>query len=67
MLREYKKMFNRLSKESIIRFKKNKFCIKGDLKAGNFKKINENDSVSLKRFYASLLSKGPTIYDYGFI
>jgi hypothetical protein len=60
-------MFNRLNKESIIRFKKDKFCIKGDLKAGNFKKINEVDFVSLKRFYASLLSKSLIINNYGFL
>jgi hypothetical protein len=60
-------MFNRLSKEFIIRFKKDKFCTKKDLKAGNFKEINEDDFVSLKRFYASLLSKSLTIDDYGFL
>jgi hypothetical protein len=59
-------MFNRLSKEFIIRFKKNKFCIKRDLKAGNFKEINEDDFISLKRFYASLLSKSLIIDNHGF-
>jgi hypothetical protein len=60
-------MFNRLSKESIIRFKKNKFYIKGDLKAGNFKKINKNDFVSLERFYAFLLSKSLIINGHEFL
>jgi hypothetical protein len=60
-------MFNRLSGESIIRFKKDKFCTKGDLKAGNLKEINEDDFVSLKRFYASLLSKSLTINNYEFL
>jgi hypothetical protein len=60
-------MFNRLSKESIIRFRKDKFCTEGDLKAGNFKKINEDDFVSLKRFYISLLSKSLIINNYEFL
>jgi hypothetical protein len=60
-------MFNKLNKKSIIRFKKNKFYIKEDLKAENLKKINENDFVSLKRFYTSLLSKSLIINSYGFI
>jgi hypothetical protein len=60
-------MFNRLNRESIIRFKKDKFCIKEDLKAGNLKKINENDFVFLKRFYISLLSKSLIINNYEFL
>jgi hypothetical protein len=60
-------MFNRLNKEFIIKFKKDKFCIKGDLKAGNFKEINEDDFVSLERFYASLLSKSLIINNHGFL
>jgi hypothetical protein len=60
-------MFNRLSKKSIIRFKKDKFYIRKDLKAGNLKEINEDDFVSLKSFYASLLSKSMTINSHGFI
>jgi hypothetical protein len=60
-------MFNRLNKEFIIRFKKDKFCTREDLKAKNLKKINENDSVSLKRFYTSLLSKSLIINGHGFI
>jgi hypothetical protein len=60
-------MFNRLSGKSIIRFRKDKFCTGGDLKARNFKEINENDFVFLKRFYASLLSKSLIIDDYGFL
>jgi hypothetical protein len=60
-------MFNRLNRESIIRFRKDKFCIKRDLKAGNLKEINKDDFVSLERFYASLLSKSLTINSYGFI
>jgi hypothetical protein len=66
MQRGYKKMFNRLSRESITRFKKDKFCIRGDLKAENLKEINEDDFVSLKRFYASLLSKSLIINNYEF-
>jgi hypothetical protein len=62
-----KKMFNRLNKESIIRFRKDKFYIRRDLKARNLKEINEDDFVSLKRFYTSLLSKSLTINDYGFL
>jgi hypothetical protein len=60
-------MFNRLNKEFIIRFKKDKFYIKGDLKAGNLKKINEDDFVFLKRFYISFLSKSLIIDNYEFI
>jgi hypothetical protein len=60
-------MFNRLSGESIIRFKNDKFCTRGDLKAGNLRKINEDDFVFLKRFYTSLLSKSLTINNYGFL
>jgi hypothetical protein len=60
-------MFNRLNRESIIRFKKDKFCTKRDLKARNLKEINEDDFVSLKRFYASLLSKSLIINNYGFL
>jgi hypothetical protein len=60
-------MFNRLNKKSIIRFKKNKFYIKEDLKAKNLKEINENDFVSLKRFYIFLLSKSLIIDNYGFL
>jgi hypothetical protein len=60
-------MFNRLSGESIIRFRKNKFYTRGDLKAGNLKEINEDDFVSLKRFYTSLLSKSLIIDNYGFL
>jgi hypothetical protein len=60
-------MFNRLSKESIIRFKKDKFYIKGDLKAGNLKEINEDDFFFLKKFYTSLLSKSLTINNHEFI
>jgi hypothetical protein len=60
-------MFNRLNRESIIRFRKDKFCIKGDLKAGNLKEINEDDFVSLKRFYVSLLSKSLIIDNHGFL
>jgi hypothetical protein len=67
MQRGCKEMFNRLNRESIIRFRKNKFCTGGDLKAGNLKKINEDDFVSLKRFYASLLSKSLIIDNYGFL
>jgi hypothetical protein len=60
-------MFNRLNKEFIIRFRKDKFYIKEDLKARNLKKINEDDFVSLKRFYASLLSKSLIINNHGFL
>jgi hypothetical protein len=60
-------MFNRLNKEFIIRFKKDKFYIKRDLKARNFKKINEDDFVFLKKFYTSLLSKSLTINNYKFL
>jgi hypothetical protein len=60
-------MFNRLSGKSIIRFRKDKFYTGGDLKAGNLKEINEDDFVSLKRFYASLLSKSLTIDNHGFL
>jgi hypothetical protein len=60
-------MFNRLSRESIIRFKKNKFCTKKDLKAKNLKEINEDDFVSLERFYASLLSKSLIINNHRFL
>jgi hypothetical protein len=59
-------MFNRLNREFIIRFRKDKFYTKRDLKAENFKKINEDDFVSLERFYASLLSKSLTIDGHGF-
>jgi hypothetical protein len=67
MQRGCKEMFNRLNRESIIRFRKNKFCTEGDLKAGNFKEINEDDFVSLKKFYTSLLSKSLTIDNHGFL
>jgi hypothetical protein len=60
-------MFNRLSRESIIRVRKDKFYTRGDLKAGNLKKINKDDFVSLERFYAFLLSKSLTINGHGFI
>jgi hypothetical protein len=60
-------MFNRLNKKSIIRFRKDKFYTGEDLKAGNLKKINEDDFVSLKRFYASLLSKSLIINNHGFL
>jgi hypothetical protein len=59
-------MFNRLNKKSIIRFKKDKFYTGENLKAGNLKEINEDDFVSLKRFYTSLLSKSLTIDNHGF-
>jgi hypothetical protein len=60
-------MFNRLNRESIIRFRKDKFCIGGDLKAGNLREINKDDFVFLKRFYASLLSKSLIINDHEFL
>jgi hypothetical protein len=60
-------MFNRLNRKSIIRFKKDKFYTKGDLKAGNLREINKDDFVFLKRFYASLLSKSLTINNHGFL
>jgi hypothetical protein len=60
-------MFNRLNKESIIRFKKNNFYIKEDLKAENLGEINKDDFVFLKRFYIFLLSKSLTINSHGFI
>jgi hypothetical protein len=60
-------MFNRLNKKSIIRFRKDKFCIKENLKAENLREINEDDFVSLKRFYASLLSKSLTINNHEFL
>jgi hypothetical protein len=65
--RECKEMFNRLNEKSIIRFKKDKFYTEEDLKAGNFKEINEDDFVSLKRFYASLLSKSLIIDNHEFL
>jgi hypothetical protein len=67
MQRKCKEIFNRLSKESIIRFRKDKFCTRKDLKARNLKEINEDDFVFLKRFYASLLSKSLTIDDHEFL
>jgi hypothetical protein len=60
-------MFNRLSGESIIRFRKDKFCTGGDLKAGNLEEINEDDFVSLERFYISLLSKSLIMNNHGFL
>jgi hypothetical protein len=60
-------MFNRLSREFITRFRKDKFYTRGDLKARNFKEINKDDFVSLERFYASLLSKSLIINDHGFL
>jgi hypothetical protein len=60
-------MFNRLNKESIIRFRKNKFCTREDLKAGNLKEINEDNFVSLERFYTSLLSKSLIINNHRFL
>jgi hypothetical protein len=67
MQRGCKEMFNRLSGESITRFRKDKFYTGEDLKAGNLKKINEDDFVFLKRFYTSLLSKSLTIDNHGFL
>jgi hypothetical protein len=60
-------MFNKLNKKSIIRFRKDKFYIRKDLKAGNLKEINEDDFVSLKRFYTFLLSKSLIINNHGFL
>jgi hypothetical protein len=59
-------MFKRLTGESKTRFRKDRFCTGGDLKAGNLGQLPQ-DELTQGRFFASLLQDTMTLDQHGFL
>lgn len=59
-------MFKRLSGESSTRFRKDRFCTGGDLKAGNLGQLTE-EQLTQGRFFASGLQSSITLDEHGFL